>query len=136
VSFLSRCLRLVRVVFEFNRLRRAFNSVGVDTADLGPVPDLLRTLLEKPLSQEASPQALDNLLPGIRDVIINLLQGLKRKQSLLRVRKKQPDVETSTAKSLPSPNIEGSSPQALAPISEQLESENSNNKSETDIGEG
>jgi hypothetical protein len=75
----------VRLGYEFNLSCRAFNSLGVDTADLGPVPDLLRTLLEDTLSQAASPQALDNYLPRIRDVIINLLQGLKRKQRMLRV---------------------------------------------------
>lgn len=50
------------------------------------MPDLLRTILEDTLSQPASPQALDNYLPRIRDIIINLLQGLKKKQSKLRTR--------------------------------------------------
>lgn len=76
----------VRLGYEFNLACRAFNSIGVDTQDLGPVPDLLRTILEDTLSQPASPQALDNYLPRIRDIIINLLQGLKRKQSKLRTR--------------------------------------------------
>ena len=70
----------VRLGYEFNLACRAFNSIGVDTTDLGPVPDLLRTILEDTLSQPASPQALDNYLPRIRDIIINLLQGLKKKQ--------------------------------------------------------
>lgn len=74
----------VRLGYEFNLACRAFNSIGVETSDLGPVPDLLRTILEDTLSQPASPQALDNYLPRIRDIIINLLQGLKRKQSKLR----------------------------------------------------
>lgn len=76
----------VRLGYEFNLACRAFNSIGVDTSDLGPVPDLLRTILEDTLSQPASPQALDNYLPRIRDIIINLLQGLKKKQSKLRTR--------------------------------------------------
>ncbi|KAK5947016.1 Bud site selection protein 6 [Knufia obscura] len=76
----------VRLGYEFNLACRAFNSIGVDTTDLGPVPDLLRSILEDTLSQPASPQALDNYLPRIRDIIINLLQGLKRKQSKLRQR--------------------------------------------------
>ncbi|KAJ9651865.1 Bud site selection protein 6, partial [Neophaeococcomyces mojaviensis] len=76
----------VRLGYEFNLACRAFSSIGVDTTDLGPVPDLLRTILEDTLSQPASPQALDNYLPRIRDIIINLLQGLKRKQSKLRTR--------------------------------------------------
>lgn len=76
----------VRLGYEFNLACRAFNSIGVETADLGPVPDLLRSILEDTLSQPASPQALDNFLPRIRDIIISLLHGLKRKQSRLRNR--------------------------------------------------
>jgi Actin interacting protein 3 len=76
----------VRLGYEFNLACRAFNSIGVETSDLGPVPDLLRSILEDTLSQAASPQALDNYLPRIRDIIINLLHGLKRKQSKLRNR--------------------------------------------------
>lgn len=58
----------------------------MDTSDLGPVPDLLRTILEDTLSQDASPQSLDRYLPRIRDIIINLLHGLKKKQARLRSR--------------------------------------------------
>ncbi len=76
----------MRLGYEFNLACRAFNSIGVETSDLGPVPDLLRNILEDTLSQPASPQALDNYLPRIRDIIINLLHGLKRKQSRLRGR--------------------------------------------------
>jgi len=87
----------VRLGYEFNLACRAFSSIGVDTGDLGPVPDLLRTILEDTLSQPASPQALDNYLPRIRDIIINLLQGLKRKQSKLRQRPpKDPPVPGSS----------------------------------------
>lgn len=74
----------VRLGYEFNIACRAFNSIGVDTADLGPVPELLRTILEETLSQEANPASLDLFLPQIRDIIIGLLHGLKRKQSRLR----------------------------------------------------
>ena len=43
----------VRLGYEFNIACRAFNAIGVDTSDLGPVPDLLRSILEDTLSQEA-----------------------------------------------------------------------------------
>jgi hypothetical protein len=76
----------VRLGYEFNIACRAFNAIGVDTGDLGPVPDLLRTILEDTLSQEASQASLDRFLPRIRDIIINLLQGLKKKQAKLRAR--------------------------------------------------
>ncbi|KAF1355161.1 actin interacting protein 3-domain-containing protein, partial [Delphinella strobiligena] len=76
----------VRLGYEFNIACRAFNSIGVDTGDLGPVPDLLRGILEETLSQEASQSSLDRFLPRIRDIIINLLHGLKKKQQRLRQR--------------------------------------------------
>lgn len=56
----------------------------METNDLGPVPDLLRAILEETLSQEASQASLDKFLPRIRDIIINLLHGLKKKQQRLR----------------------------------------------------
>ncbi|CRG85189.1 Bud site selection protein 6 [Talaromyces islandicus] len=81
----------VRLGYEFNLACRAFNAIGVDTSDLGPVPDLLRTILEDTLSQDASPQSLDRYLPRIRDIIINLLHGLKKKQARLRSRQTRED---------------------------------------------
>ncbi|KAF2155604.1 AIP3-domain-containing protein [Myriangium duriaei CBS 260.36] len=79
----------VRLGYEFNIACRAFNNIGVETNDLGPVPDLLRAILEETLSQEASQASLDRFLPRIRDIIINLLHGLKKKQSRLRQRTTQ-----------------------------------------------
>ncbi|KAJ5610837.1 hypothetical protein N7510_007556 [Penicillium lagena] len=79
----------VRLGYEFNLACRAFNAISVDTSDLGPVPDLLRTILEDTLSQDASPQSLDRYLPRIRDIIVNLLQGLKKKQARLRSRQQR-----------------------------------------------
>jgi hypothetical protein len=76
----------VRLGYEFNIASRAFNAIGVDTTDLGNVPELLRGILEETLSQEASQASLDNFLPRIRDIIINLLHGLKKKQQRLRQR--------------------------------------------------
>ncbi|WPH01170.1 Hypothetical protein R9X50_00400600 [Acrodontium crateriforme] len=76
----------VRLGYEFNIACRAFNAINVDTSDLGPVPDLLRGILEDTLSQEASQASLDKYLPRIRDIIINLLHGLKKKQQRLRQR--------------------------------------------------
>lgn len=79
----------VRLGYEFNLACRAFNAIGVETSDLGPVPDVLRTILEDTLSQDASPQSLDRYLPQIRDIIINLLHGLKKKQARLRSRQQK-----------------------------------------------
>ena len=89
----------VRLGYEFNIACRAFNGIGVDTTDLGPVPELLRNILEETLSQEASPASLDRFLPKIRDIIITLLHGLKRKQQRLRaknVKESGPSPSTSS----------------------------------------
>ncbi|KAG7294417.1 hypothetical protein NEMBOFW57_004488 [Staphylotrichum longicolle] len=74
----------VRLGYEFNMACRAFSAINVDTSDLGNVPELLRNILEATLSQEASAESLEKYLPKIRDIIINLLHGLKRKQTRLR----------------------------------------------------
>ncbi|KAJ6782062.1 hypothetical protein PWT90_03140 [Aphanocladium album] len=76
----------VRLGYEFNMACRAFTAINVDTSDLGNVPDMLRSILEATLSQEASAESLEKYLPRIRDIIINLLHGLKRKQQRLRQR--------------------------------------------------
>ncbi|KAF2771247.1 AIP3-domain-containing protein [Teratosphaeria nubilosa] len=76
----------VRLGYEFNIACRAFNAIGVDCGDLGPVPDLLRSILEDTLSQDANQTSLDKFLPRIRDIIINLLHGLKKKQQRLRAK--------------------------------------------------
>ncbi|KAL8927789.1 MAG: hypothetical protein Q9208_002205 [Pyrenodesmia sp. 3 TL-2023] len=86
----------VRLGYEFNIACRAFNSIGVETTDLGPVPELLRAILEETLSQDASPASLDNFLPRIRDIIISLLHGLKRKQSRLRAKQSKESGSSST----------------------------------------
>lgn len=85
----------VRLGYEFNIACRAFNAIGVDTSDLGPVPDMLRTILEETLSQEANQQSLEKYLPRIRDIIINLLHGLKKKQQRLRQRSNREGGEAS-----------------------------------------
>ncbi|KAK3315400.1 actin interacting protein 3-domain-containing protein [Apodospora peruviana] len=74
----------VKLGYEFNMACRAFTAINVDTSDLGNVPELLRNILESTLSQEASVESLEKYLPRIRDIIINLLHGLKRKQQKLR----------------------------------------------------
>ncbi|KAK1775469.1 actin interacting protein 3-domain-containing protein [Copromyces sp. CBS 386.78] len=79
----------VRLGYEFNMACRAFTAINVDIDDLGNVPELLRSILEATLSQEASAESLEKYLPRIRDIIINLLHGLKRKQHKLRQRQQR-----------------------------------------------
>lgn len=71
----------VRVGYEINIVCRAYNARGIDTQDLGPVPDLLKSILEQSLSEPTSIQSLDNFLSRIRDIIN--LNGLKQKQAEL-----------------------------------------------------
>lgn len=91
----------VRLGYEFNIACRAFTAINVDTSDLGNVPELLRHILESTLSQEASVESLEKYLPRIRDIIINLLHGLKRKQQKLRQKQTQSRNEPNGESSLP-----------------------------------
>lgn len=71
----------VRLGNDFNSAKLAFSSYGIDMTNLNSVPDDLRDCLEQCLSEEASPPVLEVHLPRIREIIINLLQGLKMKQA-------------------------------------------------------
>ena len=82
----------VRLGYEFNIACRAFTAINVDVSDLGNVPELLRHILESTLSQEASVESLEKYLPRIRDIIISLLHGLKRKQQKLRLKQQRDGV--------------------------------------------
>ncbi|KAL2071280.1 hypothetical protein VTL71DRAFT_12515 [Oculimacula yallundae] len=91
----------VRLGYEFNIACRAFTAINVDTSDLGNVPELLRHILESTLSQEASVESLEKYLPRIRDIIINLLHGLKRKQQKLRQKQARDSTNTNGDASVP-----------------------------------
>lgn len=71
---------------EFNIACRAFMSAEVDVTDLGDVPQALRVILERALSEDASQQNLEKYLPSIREIIVNLLRQLKTKQTIVRSR--------------------------------------------------
>ncbi|KAJ2959745.1 hypothetical protein NQZ79_g4836 [Umbelopsis isabellina] len=71
---------------QFAQAKRAFESADISMADLMYVPDDLRHCLIIALDEQPSSSALEHHLPTIRDVIIRLLQGLKRKQAQFRDR--------------------------------------------------
>ena len=48
------------------------------------VPDDLRTVLEQCLAEDATAENLEIYLPTVREIITNLLQGLRTKQSIYR----------------------------------------------------
>lgn len=91
----------VRLGYEFNMACRAFSAINVDTSDLGNVPEMLRHILEATLSQEASQESLEKYLPRIRDIIISLLHGLKRKQQKLRQKQAKERDSGSSGGSIP-----------------------------------
>src|SRR6202167_5484978 len=52
--------------------------------ELMGVPDDLRNVLEQCLAEDATPDNLEIYLPTVRQIITNLLQGLRGKQSIYR----------------------------------------------------
>lgn len=54
------------------------------SSELVSVPEDLRTVLEQCLAEEATPDNLELYLPSVRQIITNLLQGLRGKQSIYR----------------------------------------------------
>ncbi|KAH7105751.1 AIP3-domain-containing protein [Auriculariales sp. MPI-PUGE-AT-0066] len=74
----------VRLGNDFNSAVAAFGAYGIDMSELLSVPDDLRTVLEQCLGEDANPANLDQYLPTVRQIITNLLQGLRTKQSLYR----------------------------------------------------
>lgn len=52
--------------------------------ELMSVPDDLRNVLEQCLAEDATPDNLELYLPTVRQIITNLLQGLRGKQSIYR----------------------------------------------------
>jgi len=61
-------------------------------SDLSDIPSQLRQVLETCLARDASPRVLEIYLPKVREIVINLLQGLKRKQTRYRARTTDPAV--------------------------------------------
>ncbi|KAF9306916.1 Bud site selection protein 6 [Mortierella antarctica] len=82
----------VQLATQFNLASQSFHEVGIDTSELAHIPDDLRNCLETALGEEPSPSSLDQYLPKIKEVIINLLQGLRQKQNIYR---EQHDAKTA-----------------------------------------
>lgn len=57
---------------------------GHALSELMSVPDDLRNVLEQCLAEDANPENLELYLPTVRQIITNLLQGLRGKQSIYR----------------------------------------------------
>ncbi|OJA13539.1 hypothetical protein AZE42_07318, partial [Rhizopogon vesiculosus] len=74
----------VRLGNDFNAAVAAFAAFNIDMTDLMSVPEDLRDVLETCLAEEATPDNLNVYLPKVRQIITNLLQGLRGKQSMYR----------------------------------------------------
>ncbi|KAJ7043575.1 actin interacting protein 3-domain-containing protein [Mycena alexandri] len=74
----------VRLGNDFNAAVAAFAAFNIDMAELMSVPDDLRNVLEQCLAEDATPDNLELYLPTVRQIITNLLQGLRGKQSIYR----------------------------------------------------
>ena len=91
----------VRLGNDFNAAVAAFGQFGIEMkyvlscavacccltptlSELLSVPDDLRNELEQCLSEDATPSNLEVYLPRIREIITDLLQGLRNKQTLFK----------------------------------------------------
>ncbi|KAF9220019.1 hypothetical protein BS17DRAFT_788439, partial [Gyrodon lividus] len=69
---------------EFNVIVRAFEGYDIPTSDMHAMPARLRTTLEDCLGEDPSPNALDQYMPEVRQLLYELLQGLRLKQHAWR----------------------------------------------------
>ncbi|EDR14081.1 uncharacterized protein LACBIDRAFT_229313, partial [Laccaria bicolor S238N-H82] len=74
----------VRLGNDFNAAVTAFAGFNIDMAELMSVPNDLRNVLEQCLAEDATSDNLEIYLPTVREIITNLLQGLRGKQSIYR----------------------------------------------------
>ncbi|KZT25157.1 hypothetical protein NEOLEDRAFT_1093001 [Neolentinus lepideus HHB14362 ss-1] len=66
---------------EFNIMVTAFARYNIDMSDVYAVPKELRTVLEQCLAEDPSQQVLEQHMPTVRQILYNLLEGLKSKQN-------------------------------------------------------
>ncbi|KAG0035514.1 Bud site selection protein 6 [Podila clonocystis] len=93
----------VQLATQFNLASQSFHEVGIDTSELAHIPDDLRNCLETALGEDPSPTSLELYLPKIKEVIINLLQGLRLKQNLYREHYEAKTARLSTTQLPPQP---------------------------------
>lgn len=74
----------VRLGNDFNAATAAFAQFNIEMTELLSVPEDLRNVLEQCLAEDATPENLELYLPNVRQIITNLLQGLRGKQSIYR----------------------------------------------------
>ncbi|KAF9103268.1 Bud site selection protein 6, partial [Mortierella sp. AM989] len=92
--------------------------------ELAHIPDDLRNCLETALGEDPSPISLEQYLPKVKEIIINLLQGLRLKQNLYReqyeakaARLQTPPPQPSQSTPPPPPAPQSSQPIPSLPFS-------------------
>ncbi|WVN87376.1 uncharacterized protein L203_102554 [Cryptococcus depauperatus CBS 7841] len=110
----------VRLGNGFETCVQAFNRAGIETYELKSIPQDLRNCLEQCLSGDQTKGTLEEYLPEIRQIIYNLLQGLKQKQSQYKrmLQERQRAIESNaTLSQLTQISQQPSSVSTHAPIS-------------------
>ncbi|EEB09420.1 actin interacting protein 3 Bud6 [Schizosaccharomyces japonicus yFS275] len=83
----------VRLSSEFGESCAVFEAAGVEVTDMLSLPHRLRLVLEETLSGPASPASLERHLPAVREIVVTLLQSLKRKQAFFKtIRQRHPPI--------------------------------------------
>ncbi|KAG0041880.1 Bud site selection protein 6 [Gryganskiella cystojenkinii] len=94
----------VQLTTQFNLVSKSFHEVGIDTSELAPIVDDLRGCLETALGEAPSPASLHLYLSRIKEVIINLLQGISLKKNVYREQYKARTARTQgTSATTPTP---------------------------------
>jgi len=68
----------------FNAVVHAFSAYNIDTRDIHPIPQRLRSILEVCLGQNPSSAALAAYMPEVRQQLFDVLAGLRTKQAAWR----------------------------------------------------
>ncbi|CAG8558573.1 40634_t:CDS:2 [Gigaspora margarita] len=72
----------VKLAIELNHVVQLFGQAGVNTSNMESIPQDIKVCLENALCEEASPSSLENHLPKIKEIIVNLLQALKTNEDI------------------------------------------------------
>ncbi|KAF9451174.1 hypothetical protein P691DRAFT_797255 [Macrolepiota fuliginosa MF-IS2] len=70
----------VKVGTDFHTTIDAFAYYGIDLNHIGTFIEDLRTVLEQCLSNDPTPEMLNEYMPGVRKVLYRLLKGLQARQ--------------------------------------------------------
>ncbi|KAF8236703.1 hypothetical protein L208DRAFT_1251276 [Tricholoma matsutake] len=70
----------VKICTDFSATVNAFKGHNIDLTDIHSVPQELRAVLEVCLSEDQSPQVLEQYMPEVRRVLYRLLKGLQSRQ--------------------------------------------------------